>query len=64
MVEGVENEEEVNRLLEMGCEFAQGFHFSVPLPAREALNFIALHYDAASGDGKDDSGAAGIRGEP
>ena len=45
IVEGVESEEDAVRLAEMGCEYAQGFHFSVPLPAREALNFIALHYD-------------------
>jgi diguanylate cyclase (GGDEF)-like protein len=58
IVEGVENEADAQWLKEMNCEFAQGFHFSPPLPASEALNFIALHYDTA---GEKDSGAtAGV----
>lgn len=48
VVEGVESEEDVARVKAIGCEFAQGFHFSVPLTAREALNFIALNYDTAT----------------
>lgn len=52
VVEGVENEEDAVRLTALGCEYGQGFHFSVPLPAREALNFIALHFDATAGAGK------------
>lgn len=48
VAEGVEREEDVTRLRTLGCEFAQGFHFSVPLTANEALNFIALNYDAAA----------------
>jgi diguanylate cyclase (GGDEF)-like protein len=50
IVEGVEGEEDVARLTELGCEYAQGFHFSVPLPAREALNFIALHCNSAAAE--------------
>lgn len=46
VVEGVESEEDAVRMAKMGCEFAQGFHYSVPLPAQEALNYIALHYAA------------------
>lgn len=69
VVEGVESEEDAQRLVAMGCEFAQGFYFSVPLPAREALNYIALHYDAsavagpAPSGGSDASGAPGIGGQ-
>jgi len=48
VVEGVENERDAQWLKELGCEFAQGFHFAVPLPANEALNYIAMHFDPAA----------------
>lgn len=54
IVEGVENEDDAKWLKDMGCEYAQGFHFSPALPASEALNFIALHYDSGG------SSAAGV----
>lgn len=60
VVEGVESEEEARRLMTMGCEYAQGFLFSVPLTAREALNFIALHYNA---EGHRGSGVSGVGSE-
>lgn len=60
VVEGVESEEEAERLMAMGCEYAQGFLFSVPLTAREALNFIALHYNSEEAR---DSGISGVGGE-
>lgn len=72
VVEGVESEDDVARLKALGCEFAQGFHFSVPLTAREALNFIALNYDTKTtvekklsesrSDGEPPSGASGNSG--
>jgi diguanylate cyclase (GGDEF)-like protein/PAS domain S-box-containing protein len=33
VAEGVENEEVLQRLRELGCDFAQGYHLSRPLPA-------------------------------
>lgn len=42
VVEGVEAERDVVWLSELKCEFAQGFYFSEPLPAVDALNFIAM----------------------
>ena len=33
--EGVETAAQLERLIELGCEFAQGFHLSRPLPAAE-----------------------------
>ncbi len=57
VVEGVETEMDASQLRELGCEFAQGFYFSQPLPASEALQYIAMHFDHAA------SGAAGLRGQ-
>jgi diguanylate cyclase (GGDEF)-like protein/PAS domain S-box-containing protein len=65
VVEGVENEQDAAWLKELGCEFAQGFHFAVPLPANEALDFIAMHYDteAAKAPPPIASGAPYLRGK-
>ena len=44
VVEGVESERDAIWLQQLGCEFAQGFYFSRPLPAEEALKYIANHF--------------------
>jgi diguanylate cyclase (GGDEF)-like protein len=46
IVEGVEKERDAIWLKQLGCEFAQGFYFSPPLPPDEALKFIASHFRA------------------
>jgi diguanylate cyclase (GGDEF)-like protein/PAS domain S-box-containing protein len=46
IVEGVESERDAVWLKQLGCEFAQGFYFSPPLPAEDALKFIASHFRA------------------
>jgi EAL domain-containing protein (putative c-di-GMP-specific phosphodiesterase class I) len=40
IAEGVESEEQTIHLKEMGCDFGQGFHFSEPLPPKEASRFL------------------------
>jgi len=40
VAEGVETPEVLNRLVEMGCDAAQGYHFSRPLPADEFVGWL------------------------
>lgn len=44
IVEGVEQERDAMWLKQLGCKFAQGFHFSPPLAPDEALKYIATHF--------------------
>lgn len=64
IIEGVETEEDVAAVNATGCEFAQGFYYSVPLSASDALNFIAHHYGMSnSAEAKDErSGAPSVGG--
>ena len=41
VAEGVEIEEQETLLKEMGCDFAQGFFFSRPLPPEEVPGFLS-----------------------
>jgi EAL domain-containing protein (putative c-di-GMP-specific phosphodiesterase class I) len=43
VAEGVENQESWRRLREQGCDLAQGFHVSRPLPDEELGRLIAAH---------------------
>jgi diguanylate cyclase (GGDEF)-like protein/PAS domain S-box-containing protein len=40
IAEGVETEEQLTMLRDMGCEEVQGFYFARPMPADEVVNFI------------------------
>jgi len=59
VVEGVERESDAAWLKELGCEYAQGFYFSAPLPAAETLEFIARHHPVVA---PERSGATGLGG--
>ena len=40
VAEGIETTEERDWLTKLGCDFAQGFLFSHPLPAEEAVKML------------------------
>lgn len=40
IAEGVETEEQLEGLKEIGCDFVQGYYFSPPIPADEFENFL------------------------
>ena len=40
LVEGVEDEKTLNRFLDLGCEYIQGYYFSKPLPEEEFVKFM------------------------
>jgi len=40
IAEGVEKAEQAEKLLQLGCRYAQGFHFSVPVDASAATDLI------------------------
>jgi EAL domain-containing protein (putative c-di-GMP-specific phosphodiesterase class I) len=41
VAEGVESEDQVTQLREMGCDLAQGYHLSSPLPSDAVPEFLA-----------------------
>jgi diguanylate cyclase (GGDEF)-like protein/PAS domain S-box-containing protein len=54
VAEGVKIEEQETLLKEMGCDLAQGYHFSKPLPPEAASEFLkSAQRDAAHRNGSD-----------
>jgi EAL domain-containing protein (putative c-di-GMP-specific phosphodiesterase class I) len=41
IAEGVETAEEATLLLELGCAYAQGFHYSRPIPGHELRSVMS-----------------------
>jgi diguanylate cyclase (GGDEF)-like protein/PAS domain S-box-containing protein len=56
IAEGVETIEQVVKLQELGCEFGQGFYFSVPVTAQEATDLLAAknHWADSTNIGRPD----------
>lgn len=40
LVEGIEDEKTLNKFIELGCDYIQGYYFSKPLPEKEYLEFV------------------------
>ena len=41
VAEGIEDEDTLNKLKEMGCDLAQGYHIARPMPANEFFTWLA-----------------------
>ena len=44
VAEGVETQEQVNRLLSVGCDYAQGYCFARPMPAAKFEKLLAIQH--------------------
>lgn len=54
VAEGVEDEAQLAFLREHGCDEAQGYYFSKPLPGSEATEFLRAQHGGDNRDGCDD----------
>ncbi len=43
VMEGVETEEHIRRLTELGCDYYQGYYFSKPIPGPQFLQYLKEH---------------------
>lgn len=51
IAEGIETARQLERLLELGCEFGQGYYFSQPMEAKAAQQFMRQQVAAARAGG-------------
>jgi EAL domain-containing protein (putative c-di-GMP-specific phosphodiesterase class I) len=47
IAEGIESAKQLERLIEMGCEFGQGYYFSQALESKAALQFVRHNHASA-----------------
>ena len=45
VAEGVEDEEALSRLKDMGCDVAQGYHIAMPMPPGELKRWFSVLLD-------------------
>jgi diguanylate cyclase (GGDEF)-like protein len=64
VAEGIETAHDAQSLREMGCEFAQGYFFSPPLPRSDVLAFIARHHAGSGEITTDASSVSGMGRKP
>ena len=43
IMEGVETEEHIRRLTELGCDYFQGYYFSKPIPGDQFMQYLKEH---------------------
>jgi EAL domain-containing protein (putative c-di-GMP-specific phosphodiesterase class I) len=43
VAEGVESDEELTKLIDMKCDYAQGYCFTKPVPLAEAIEYLKQH---------------------
>lgn len=48
IAEGIETTEQVKKLQELGCEYGQGYYFSVPVNAQEATDILSAEHLGAT----------------
>ena len=46
VVEGIETKEFLDKYIELGSDYIQGFYFSKPLPEHEFVDFVKAYRDA------------------
>jgi diguanylate cyclase (GGDEF)-like protein len=61
VAEGIEEPEQVERLLALGCRYGQGYHYGRPMPAEQITEFLCVAFAAADSSLQADQGSAAAR---
>jgi len=51
IAEGIETARQLERLIELGCEYGQGYYFSQPMEAKAAMMFMRQHIPSTKKSG-------------
>jgi diguanylate cyclase (GGDEF)-like protein/PAS domain S-box-containing protein len=58
VAEGIELDEQLQRLRDLGCELGQGFHFARPMESKHVLDYVASESPPAGGRSNEPAPAA------